>query len=59
MTYISEININDYDYNLPEEKIAKYPLPNRDESKLLIFNNDIKSDIFKNVDKYLDNTKLI
>ena len=60
MTYISEININDYDYNLPEEKIAKYPLANRDESRLLIFDkNNIKSDIFKNVDKYLDNTKLI
>lgn len=31
-----EININDYDYNLPDERIAKYPLAERDQSKLLI-----------------------
>ena len=30
------IKINDYDYNLPEERIAKFPLANRDHSKLLI-----------------------
>ena len=32
---IKEIRIEDFDYNLPDERIAKYPLPQRDGSKLL------------------------
>jgi S-adenosylmethionine:tRNA ribosyltransferase-isomerase len=32
---IPEIKIEDYNYNLPDERIAKYPLPQRDGSKLL------------------------
>ena len=31
------IHITDYDYRLPDERIAKYPLPQRDSSKLLIY----------------------
>lgn len=34
---IPEIRIEDYNYELPDEKIAKYPLPDRDASKLLIY----------------------
>lgn len=34
-----KIRIQDYSYKLPEERIAKYPLKKRDDSKLLIFNN--------------------
>lgn len=34
---IPEIKISDYAYNLPEERIAKYPLPERDSSKLLYY----------------------
>jgi len=33
------ININDYDYPLPDERIAKFPLPQRDSSKLLVYRN--------------------
>ena len=33
----SEITILDYDYPLPEERIAKYPLPVRDQSQLLVY----------------------
>ena len=29
------IHISDYNYNLPDERIAKFPLPERDSSKLL------------------------
>lgn len=36
---IPEIRIEDYNYPLPEERIAKYPLPRRDESKLLYYKN--------------------
>ena len=32
---IPEIHIEDYNYPLPDERIAKYPLPERDASKLL------------------------
>ena len=31
------IDINDYKYDLPEERIAKFPLEERSSSKLLIY----------------------
>ena len=34
-----EIRIEDYNYSLPDERIAKFPLPKRDESKLLLYRN--------------------
>lgn len=34
------IKISDFDYNLPEERIAQFPLDKRDESKLLVYKND-------------------
>ncbi|HLZ17540.1 MAG TPA: S-adenosylmethionine:tRNA ribosyltransferase-isomerase [Cyclobacteriaceae bacterium] len=33
------INIGDYTYHLPEERIASHPLPERDQSKLLVYQN--------------------
>lgn len=38
------IRIADYDYPLPEERIAKFPLPQRDHSKLLCLNGDSLSE---------------
>jgi len=35
---LPEINIKDYDYPLDESRIAKYPLENRSDSKLLFWN---------------------
>lgn len=35
---IRSIKTEDYSYILPNNRIAKYPLPNRDNSKLLIYN---------------------
>ena len=37
MKHPGEINIEDYNYNLSEEKIAIRPLPHRDESRLLVY----------------------
>ena len=37
MTDPRKIEIRDYDYPLPDERIAKYPLAQRDQSKLLVF----------------------
>jgi S-adenosylmethionine:tRNA ribosyltransferase-isomerase len=48
------IAISDYTYGLPEDKIAKYPLAERDASKLLICRNGaITEDIYRNIDNYL------
>ena len=35
MTRTEQIQIEDYKYHLPDERIAKYPLEQRDQSKLL------------------------
>jgi len=51
---MKRINIADYDYELPEESIAQYPVRERDASKLLVFDgNNISSDIFRNLDNYI------
>ena len=57
----SKIFIEDYDYTLPEEKIAFFPKEKRDESQLLIYKNgQIQADIFKNIADYLpENAVLI
>lgn len=39
MTDFKNIAISDYNYPLPTERIAKFPLEKRDESKLLICKN--------------------
>jgi S-adenosylmethionine:tRNA ribosyltransferase-isomerase len=60
MEIFSNININSFDYLLPDEKIAIYPLVERDMSKLLIRkNNKISEDIFRNIANYLPNNSLI
>lgn len=37
---IPEIRIEEFNYTLPDERIAKYPLPKRDSSKLLIYRDE-------------------
>ena len=47
---IPEIRIEDFNYNLPESRIAKYPLDKRDSSKLLIYKDGIcREDAFNNL----------
>ncbi|MBO4476096.1 MAG: S-adenosylmethionine:tRNA ribosyltransferase-isomerase [Bacteroidales bacterium] len=41
---IPDINIQDFDYKLPDSRIAKYPLPVRDSSKLLVYSKGECSD---------------
>lgn len=41
---IPDIRIEDYNYILPDERIAKYPLPQRDSSKLLVYRDGLCSD---------------
>ena len=48
------IYIADYNYPLPDERIAKYPLPERDHSKLLIYRDgQVSEDRFFNVGNYI------
>ena len=48
------IRISDYDYPLPDERIAKFPLSQRDQSKLLVYQHgNIGEDVFSNLPRYL------
>jgi S-adenosylmethionine:tRNA ribosyltransferase-isomerase len=50
MDKIQDIKIKEYHYFLPEERIAKYPVPERDHSKLLIYEDGlISEDLFFNL----------
>ena len=44
MQHPKDISINDFTYQLPDEKIARFPLEERDASKLLVFNKGEISD---------------
>ena len=50
----SPIYIADYNYPLPDERIAKYPLPERDHSKLLVYRDgQVSEDRFYNIGDYI------
>lgn len=54
------IHISDYNYLLPDDKIAKFPKEQRDLSKLLVYQSgEIKEDIFYNLPKYLPKNSLM
>jgi S-adenosylmethionine:tRNA ribosyltransferase-isomerase len=55
-----DISIQDFTYDLPQDKIATYPLKNREESKLLIYQNkQIREEVFKSIDSVLDSNTLL
>jgi|WetSurMetagenome_2_1015567.scaffolds.fasta_scaffold13220_4 S-adenosylmethionine:tRNA ribosyltransferase-isomerase len=54
------LNISEYDYDLPVGRIAQYPVKERDQSKLLLYNKGtISADAFRNIDKYLHEDSLL
>jgi S-adenosylmethionine:tRNA ribosyltransferase-isomerase len=54
------IRIADYTYDLPQERIAKYPLPERDRSKLLVWDgNSISDRIFSEFPMLADRDSLL
>lgn len=55
-----DIQINDYNYDLPDSRIAKYPLPQRDSSKLLIYKSEqIVDASFSSIVDYLPQNSLM
>ncbi len=54
------ISIRDYTYDLPEEKIARYPLTERDASQLLVYKEGkITTGIYRNIDSFLPGNSLL
>lgn len=54
-----EFQIKDYTYDLPENRIAKYPLDERDLSKLLVYKNgNVSEDNYRNLDTYISERSL-
>ncbi len=57
---IKNISIADYNYNLPELRIAKFPLERRDETRLLVFkDNAITDSHFHSIDSFLPEGSLL
>ena len=56
------LKLSDFDYNLPKELIAQYPLKKRDAAKLLVLNRKkqtIEHRIFKDLTDYLNKNDLV
>ncbi len=54
------LQIKDYSYHLPEDRIAHYPMEERDLSKLLVYNNgEISEDVYRNLAQYLSAGSMI
>ncbi len=50
---------SDFNYNLPEELIANYPLDNRSSSRLLVYTNEIEHKTFRDVLDYFKEGDLL
>jgi len=61
LTEIEKIRIEEFDYQLPDERIAKYPLEKRELSKLLVYNKgEVNHSGFQNItDVISDNSVLV
>ena len=60
MKHPSNLHIEDFNYELPNEKIAKYPLEQRDQSKLLIYGgSEIRESIYSNIADELPQDSLL
>ena len=56
------MKLSQYKYNLPENLIAKYPAPNRDESRLMVLDRKIKQiehHVFKDILEYFNDKDIL
>ena len=57
---IPDIRIEDYNYPLPDLRIAKYPLEERNSSKLLVFKSgNISETVFREIPQFLPKDSLM
>lgn len=57
---VQSISIHDYSYTLEEERIAKYPLPERSSSRLLVYRNgEINDRLFVNLAEELPESAVL
>ncbi|MBL7717895.1 MAG: S-adenosylmethionine:tRNA ribosyltransferase-isomerase [Flavipsychrobacter sp.] len=55
-----ELRIEDFTYELPDEQVARYPLPERDASKLLVYNGGaITEDTYRHIARHLPQQTLL
>ena len=60
MEETKHIKISDYNYPLPEERIAKFPLKERDSSKLLVYKHgEIDERVFTSLPEYIEPDSLM
>lgn len=60
MEETKHIKISDYNYPLPDERIAKFPLPVRDQSKLLVYRHgEVSETRFTSLPDYLEAGELM
>lgn len=60
MEETKHIKISDYNYPLPDERIAKFPLPVRDQSKLLVYrHSEVSETRFTSLPDYLEAGELM
>lgn len=60
MEETKHIKISDYNYPLPDERIAKFPLPVRDQSKLLVYRHgEVSETCFTSLPDYLEAGELM
>ena len=50
---------SDFDYYLPEDLIANYPLDKRSSSRLLVYSNQIEHKTFKDIISYFNEGDLL
>lgn len=60
MEETKHIKISEFNYPLPDGRIAKFPLPQRDHSKLLVYRHgEVSEDVFSSLPQYLEPGELM
>jgi S-adenosylmethionine:tRNA ribosyltransferase-isomerase len=57
---VQNIHIEDFNYALPDERIAKFPLPQRDQSKLLVYKDkQVSETVFRSIPEWIPENSLL